>query len=65
MRRQDCPNVWEYNGAIYVINVNSLKKSSINDFTKIKKYEMDNYHSVDIDNDLDFKFCKLLLDENN
>ena len=24
---------------------------------------MDNYHSVDIDNDLDFKFCKLLLDE--
>ena len=55
----------EYNGAIYVINVNSLKKSSINDFTKIKKYEMDNYHSVDIDNDLDFKFCKLLLDENN
>ena len=56
---------WEYNGAIYVINVNSLKKSSINDFTKIKKYEMDNYHSVDIDNDLDFKFCKLLLDENN
>ena len=38
---------------------------NINDFKKIKKYEMDDYHSIDIDNEIDFKLCKVLLDENN
>ena len=64
-RRQDCPTVWEYNGAVYVINVKSLKKRKITNFGKIKKYEMSDYYSLDIDNELDFKFCKLLLNENN
>jgi N-acylneuraminate cytidylyltransferase len=64
-RRQDCPDVWEYNGSIYILNVKSLKKMNINDFKKIKKYEMDDYHSIDIDNEIDFKLCKVLLDENN
>ncbi len=37
-RRQDCPKVWEYNGAIYVINPESLKEKSLLEFRKIKKY---------------------------
>jgi N-acylneuraminate cytidylyltransferase len=64
-RRQDCPNVWEYNGSIYIMNVKSLKKMNLNDFKKIKKYEMDDYHSVDIDNEIDYKLCKVLLDKND
>ena len=35
-RRQDCPLVYELNGALYVINTKSLKKNSIVKFTKIK-----------------------------
>lgn len=64
-RRQDCPNVWEYNGAIYVINVKSLKKFKSMNFKKIKKYEMNEYNSIDIDNEIDFKLCEILLNENN
>ena len=64
-RRQDCPDVWEYNGSIYIMNVKSLKKMEISEFKKIKKYEMDDYHSIDIDNEIDFKLCKVLLDEDN
>ena len=26
--RQNCPEVWEYNGAIYIINVSSLRNKS-------------------------------------
>ena len=58
-RRQDCPMVWEYNGAIYVINVESLKKLQISKFQKIKKYVMDEVSSIDIDNEIDFKFAEL------
>ncbi len=60
-RRQDCPRVWEFNGAIYIINVESLKNSPISDFMKIKKYEMDETSSLDIDNDLDWKLAETLL----
>ena len=65
IRRQDCPEVWEYNGAIYIMNVKSLKKNNLNEFKKIKKYEMDDYNSIDVDNEIDFKLCKVLLDEIN
>ena len=44
-RRQDAPKAWEYNGAVYVINPQSLKKMKMSEFRKIKKYEMDSLHS--------------------
>jgi N-acylneuraminate cytidylyltransferase len=53
-RRQDCPKVWEYNGAIYVINVASLKQKQLSAFKKIRKYEMDDISSHDIDTQLDW-----------
>lgn len=62
-RRQDCPKVWEYNGAIYVINVKSLFEKSLSNFTKIKKYEMDELSSLDIDTPLDWKLVELILKE--
>ena len=43
------------------MNVKSLKKKNINDFKKIKKYLMDDYHSLDIDNEIDFKLCEVLI----
>ncbi|WP_340153108.1 acylneuraminate cytidylyltransferase family protein [uncultured Marivirga sp.] len=62
-RRQDIPKVWEYNGAVYVINVNSLKKSQIHQFDKILKFEMSQKSSHDIDDLLDWLIAEKLLDE--
>ncbi|PSL35868.1 acylneuraminate cytidylyltransferase family protein [Chitinophaga ginsengisoli] len=61
IRRQDCPRVWEYNGAIYVINIESLKRSPLNQFKKIRKYIMEEAESVDIDTPLDWEFSEFLI----
>lgn len=53
-RRQDCPKVYELNGAIYIINVESLKTKKISDFNKVKKYLMSKRDSIDIDDAIDF-----------
>ena len=64
-RRQDCPKVWEYNGAIYIINIDTLKKKTISSFEKIIKYEMDEFSSHDIDTTLDWKMAELMIEQNN
>lgn len=63
VRRQDVPEVYEYNGAIYIINIKSLKNSDISSFKKVKKYVMDEISSMDLDNLLDWKICELLIKE--
>lgn len=63
-RRQDCPKVWEINGAIYIINIASLKKQTIGQFEKIIKFEMDEKSSHDIDTLFDWKLAELLIAEN-
>lgn len=63
-RRQDAPKVYEYNGAIYIINSDSLKRMSLGKFTKRVKYVMDDIHSVDLDNMIDWKFAEMIVKEN-
>lgn len=64
-RRQDAPFVWELNGAVYVINVESLRShSSIAQFSKVVKYPMNQLESVDLDTPLDWRFAELLVEEN-
>ncbi len=53
-RRQDCPNIYEYNGAIYIFNLKSFKYINSLNFNKIIKYIMDETSSIDIDNEIDF-----------
>lgn len=60
-RRQDVPDTYQVNGSIYLINVDSILKKSLNKFEKIKKYVMDDLYSIDIDNELDFAFCEFIL----
>jgi N-acylneuraminate cytidylyltransferase len=60
-KRQDCPTVWELNGAIYIINPESLINKQQLD--KIVKFEMDELHSVDIDTALDFAWAEFLLEK--
>ena len=62
-RRQDCPKVWEYNGAIYIINVKALKKKTISQFTKVCKFEMDETSSHDIDTLLDWKIAEIIIND--
>lgn len=54
IRRQDCPKVWEYNGAIYIINVKTLKEKPLHEFNKIRKYVMNELDSIDIDTPKDW-----------
>lgn len=61
VRRQDCPKVWELNGAVYVINVESLKRLSFNEFSKVKKYVMDEESSHDIDEQIDWELAEIYL----
>jgi len=59
-RRQDCPSVWEYNGSIYLININSLKNKDFSEFDKVKKYVMESKYSIDIDSQLDFDYAEFI-----
>lgn len=66
VRRQDCPDVWQINGAIYVINTMSVDKfNSIREFRRVRKYVMNEYESIDIDTSLDLEFCEFLMFRNN
>lgn len=60
-RRQDCPDVWEANGAIYVINVKSLKEQKSIPTNKVKKYIMDDFTSHDLDTLYDWRLAELLI----
>ncbi len=60
LRRQDCPPVWEYNGAIYVINVRSLLQSPLHEFKKVVKFVMDELHSADLDTPSDWEYAEFL-----
>lgn len=60
IRRQDCPKVYELNGAIYIMNVDALKSKPIKDFVKVRKYEMDEMSSHDIDSELDWRVADIL-----
>jgi N-acylneuraminate cytidylyltransferase len=52
--RQQLPDMYEYNGAVYVMNVSSLLEKGMGGFSKRVKYVMSKEHSVDIDDIYDF-----------
>ncbi|OOG68946.1 CMP-N-acetylneuraminic acid synthetase [Algoriphagus sp. A40] len=62
-RRQDCPKVWEVNGAIYLINIEALKSKKINELSKVKKYVMSEESSLDIDDLVDFELAEIFLEK--
>lgn len=63
-RRQDAPKVWEYNGAVYVINVESLRKMPLGKFTRRRMYEMNAEHSIDLDTPTDWLIAETLISQN-
>lgn len=60
-RKQNCPIVYEINGAIYVISISSLLNNDSLVFRKTKKYVMDKESSIDIDDEYDFNLAEFIL----
>lgn len=62
-RRQDIPKVWEYNGAVYMINVNSLRKMKLGEFPKRVMVEMPRERSIDLDTEIDWLITEKLIEK--
>lgn len=59
--RQALPIFYEFNGAIYVININSLKEKGLGGFDRRVKYVMPKESSVDIDDIYDFMLIESII----
>jgi CMP-N,N'-diacetyllegionaminic acid synthase len=64
-RRQDCPEVYAFNGSMYLINIESIKKSRISELKNIKKIIMPEERSVDIDTLADWTLAEFYLKNEN
>lgn len=60
VRRQDLPQYYEYNGAIYLSRVNALKKHQTFEDDDTVLFEMDKQSSVDIDDEIDWVIAEAL-----
>lgn len=55
------PVIYEKNGSVYVIKIDSLRKQKINEFEKVHFYEMNKVYSIDLDEPLDWIFAEAVL----
>ena len=62
-RRQDVPRVWEYNGAVYVINPQSLRAMTMGEFTRKVPCEMPRERSIDLDTPIDWAIAEVVMNE--
>ncbi|MDE7380693.1 MAG: acylneuraminate cytidylyltransferase family protein [Muribaculaceae bacterium] len=62
-RRQDAPKVWQYTGAVYVINADSLRKMQMSAFPRIIPVEMPRERGVDLDTEADWMLAEYLFKE--
>jgi len=62
-RRQDCPLVYAFNGAMYLINVDSIKKCKFSEFNNIRKIIMPEERSLDIDTSADWALAEFYLNK--
>lgn len=60
-RRQDCPKVYELNGAIYVIDAKAILAKPLNELKCVIKYVMHKEASVDIDTRIDLELAEIIL----
>lgn len=60
-RRQDAPKVYEYNGAIYIMNAEKLKTTHMHKMQKRVKYVMDDRSSFDLDTMWDWQMAEMMI----
>lgn len=63
VRRQDAKELYEYNGAVYVINAKAVIDKGLAGFTKKKKIVMPEINSLDIDTMTDWYMVESLLEK--
>lgn len=59
-RRQDAPKVYEYNGAIYIMNPEILKTTHMHKMQRRIKYVMDDISSFDLDTMADWNMAEMI-----
>lgn len=64
-RRQDAPPAWQYNGAVYVINPDSLRRLRLGEFPRRVGVEMPRSRSIDIDSATDWIVAEAILADMN
>ena len=64
-RRQDAPPAWEYNGAVYVINPQSIRDHALGEFARRVPFVMPKERSVDIDTPIDWLIAETLINQTN
>ena len=62
-RRQDCPDVFAFNGSMYLIRITTLKNNTFSEFKKIKKIIMPEERSIDIDTMADWILAEYYLNK--
>ena len=60
-RRQDAPKVWEFNGAVYVIDPEALRRDEISRLRRIIPVEMEADRSIDLDTPADWQRAEQIL----
>ena len=63
-RRQDAPKVYEYNGAIYIMNAEKLKQTHMHKLPHRIKYVMDEQSSFDLDTMADWNMAEMIIKTN-
>lgn len=64
-RRQDVPKAWEFNGAVYVINPDSIRRMPLGAFPCRIPYEMPANRSVDLDTPTDWIVAEVIAKQMN
>lgn len=64
-RRQDAPRVWQYNGAVYVINPKSIRAMALGEMPRRVPSVMPRERSIDIDSPVDLAVATLILKQCN
>ncbi|MEE0979384.1 MAG: acylneuraminate cytidylyltransferase family protein [Muribaculaceae bacterium] len=62
-RRQDAPPAWEFNGAVYVINPNSIREMPMGSFTRRIPVVMPPERSLDLDTPIDWAVMEMILND--
>ncbi|GAA0758244.1 acylneuraminate cytidylyltransferase family protein [Clostridium sartagoforme] len=62
-RRQELPDIYRMNGAIYIIKTDVLMETKTFEPENLTGYIMDDISSIDIDTFLDFKVAEILIRE--
>lgn len=60
-RRQDAPEAWQYNGAVYVINPESIREKAFGAFSRRIPVEMPRERSIDIDTPTDWIVAEAII----